>query len=142
MSNLFGMKPNTYCMLLHLSQLLASFLPVIGLAAPIVLWIINKDKEPLVNRHGKIVMNWLISVIIYYAVSMTLIIVVVFCAMLIPIPIISVAIIDVIVNTIIYVCFTVTLVLMVICVVFPVIGGIRANNGIEWQYPLSIRFFK
>jgi uncharacterized Tic20 family protein len=129
-------------MLLHLSQLLASFLPVIGLAAPIVLWIINKDKEPLVNRHGKIVMNWLISVIIYYAVSMTLIIVVVFCAMLIPIPIISVAIIDVIVNTIIYVCFTVTLVLMVICVVFPVIGGIRANNGIEWQYPLSIRFFK
>jgi uncharacterized Tic20 family protein len=64
MSDLFGMKPNTYCMLLHLSQLLTFFFPVIGLAAPIILWIISKDNEPLVNRHGKIVMNWLISAIL------------------------------------------------------------------------------
>jgi uncharacterized Tic20 family protein len=33
-------------------------------------------------------------------------------------------------------------ILVVICIVFPIVGGIKANGGIEWQYPLSIRFFK
>ena len=34
------------------------------------------------------------------------------------------------------------LVLAVVAVVFPIIGGIKANNGEVWKYPLSITFFK
>jgi len=30
----------------------------------------------------------------------------------------------------------------VIGVVFPIIGGIKANNGQLWKYPLSIPFLK
>jgi uncharacterized protein len=27
-------------------------------------------------------------------------------------------------------------------IIFPVIGGIKANDGIVWKYPLSIPFLK
>ena len=29
----------------------------------------------------------------------------------------------------------------VLAVVFPIIGGIKANNGEVWRYPMSITFF-
>ncbi|MDR2171629.1 MAG: DUF4870 domain-containing protein [Planctomycetaceae bacterium] len=113
---LWGMKPNTYCMLLHLSQLLVFILPVLGVVAPIILWVINKDKEPLVDKHGKIVINWLLSEFIYAVVSVVLLFV--------------------------GIGFVTLAVLSIIGIVFPIIGSVKANDGIVWNYPLSIRFFK
>jgi uncharacterized Tic20 family protein len=113
---LFGMKPNTYCMLLHLSQLLVFLLPGIGLAVPIVLWAINKDKDSLVDRHGKIVVNWILSAFIYVAGSIIL--------SFVGIGLLTLA------------------ALLIVSIVFPIIGGVKANDGIEWKYPLSIPFFK
>ncbi len=34
------------------------------------------------------------------------------------------------------------MVLGVLAVVFPIIAGIKANNGEVWKYPLSINFIK
>ena len=34
------------------------------------------------------------------------------------------------------------LILAVLWVIFPIIGGLKANNGEVWPYPLSIRFLK
>jgi uncharacterized Tic20 family protein len=113
---LFGMKPNTYCMLLHLSQLLSFILPGLGLAVPIVLWAIHKDMEPLIDRHGKIVLNWILSAFIYFAVGVILLL---------------------IGNSVV-----ILVVLAILALVFPIIGGVKANDGIEWKYPLSIPFFK
>ncbi|MDR1480325.1 MAG: DUF4870 domain-containing protein [Planctomycetaceae bacterium] len=100
-------------MLIHLSQLLS--FSGLGVIVPIVLWAIQKDNEPLVDRHGKIVLNWMISMIIYLAVSAVLIV--------------------------ILVGFVALVILGVLAIVFPIIGGVKANSGIEWQYPLSIKFF-
>ncbi|MDR2117754.1 MAG: DUF4870 domain-containing protein [Planctomycetaceae bacterium] len=113
---LFGMKPNTYCMLLHLSQLLVFLLPGLGLVVPVVLWAINKDKEPLVDQHGRIVMNWILSAFIYVAVSVIL--------------------------AFVGIGFVTLAILSIIGIVFPIIGGVKANDGIVWNYPLSIPFFK
>jgi uncharacterized Tic20 family protein len=33
-------------------------------------------------------------------------------------------------------------VLVVLNIVFPIIGGLKANEGVVWKYPLSIPFFK
>jgi uncharacterized Tic20 family protein len=30
----------------------------------------------------------------------------------------------------------------IMSVVFPIIGGIKANNGELWEYPLTIKFLK
>jgi len=118
-ADVMGMKPNTYCMLLHLSQLLSCMsasVPFLGLIAPIVLWVIAKDKNAQVDQHGKIAMNWQISCLIYYAVSAVLIIAII-GVFLLP-------------------------VVIVLGIVFPIIGAVKANEGTVWKYPLSIPFFK
>ena len=116
-----GMPENTFCMLLHLSQLLIFTIPGIGLAVPIVLWAINKDKSPLVDQHGKIIFNWLISAFIYAVASGVLFVVGIGALTLAAV---SIALL-----------------------VFPIIGGLKANDGIIWEYriykyPVSIKFLK
>ncbi len=111
---LWGMNENTYGMLLHLSQLL-SFSGA-GIAVPIIMWAVNKDKSGTVDRHGKNVLNWLISELIY-AIGCA-----VLCLVLIGIPL--------------------AVALVVIGIVFPIIGAVKANNGDEWKYPMSIAFLK
>jgi uncharacterized Tic20 family protein len=113
---IYGMKTNTYLMLLHLSQLLAFVVPVLGLIAPIVLWAIQKDNEPSVDRHGKIILNWIISAIIYVVIGLVL--------------------------TMFFIGVIILAALVLVSILFPIIGGIKANDGIEWTYPLSVQFFK
>ena len=114
--DIIGMKADTYCMLIHLSQLLSLMsagLPFVGLIVSIILWALVKDRSPLVDLHGKIVLNWSISLFIYIFVA--------------AITIIGLLIVPV---------------LLVLCIVFPIIGAVKANEGVVWKYPLSIAFFK
>jgi len=106
-----------WAMFLHLSLLAGCVVPMAGLVAPIVIWQIKKTELPGIDAHGKVVMNWLLSALIYSVVSFILIFV-----FLIGIPLL--------------------LALGVLSIVFPIIGGIKANNGELWKYPLSIPFFK
>lgn len=101
---------------LHLSQLLNILIPLGGVILPIVLWQTQKDKMPALDAHGKMVVNWLISSIIYMVVSFVLMFVIVGI-------------------------FTM-LAVAVMGVVFPIIGAIKANNGELWEYPLTIKFLK
>ena len=110
------MQPNTYCMLLHLSQLLNCCIPPFGFIVPIVLWAIGKDKSVQVDQHGKITLNWIISCFLYWMVTAVL------CLVFIGILIIPI--------------------LLVLTLVFPIIGAVKANGGTAWSYPLSIPFFK
>jgi uncharacterized Tic20 family protein len=103
-------------MFLHLSQLLNIVLPPAGIVVPIILWQIKKDEMPALDAHGKMVVNWLISSLIYFVVSLVLTIVLIGILGLIAFGIMS--------------------------VVFPIIGGIKANNGEFWEYPLTIKFLK
>ena len=105
-----------WAMFLHLSMLAGFLVPLGGLIVPIVIWQLKKAALPEIDVHGKIVMNWIISLIIYSVLSALLIFVLIGIPMLIGLGIIG--------------------------VVFPIIGGIKANNGEAWKYPLSIRFLK
>jgi uncharacterized protein len=111
----WGMDEKSFCLLLHLSQLAGMILPGAGLVLPIVMWATEKDNSPLIDEHGKVVFNWMISSLIYSLVSGVL------CFFLIGIPIL--------------------VVLVILMVIFPIIGGIKANDRIVWKYPLSISFF-
>jgi uncharacterized Tic20 family protein len=105
---------NTWCMFIHFSQLLAFALPLVGLIVPIILWQMKKDESELIDAHGKMVMNWIISSLIYLVISGIL------CLILIGYPLL--------------------LGLIALEVIFPIIGGIRAKEGIKWKYPLTISF--
>ena len=140
-TDIMGMKPNTYCMLIHLSQLLnllSASVPFLGVIVPIVLWLIAKDKSPLVDQHGKIVLNWLISLFIY---AVACIVLSVACS--IGILLISIAIgFPLFLPVSIMFFGLIVFLLGILILVFPIIGAIKANEGTAWKYPLSIPFFK
>lgn len=110
----WGMKEPTYCMLMHLSQLL--WFSGAGFIVPIIMWALNKDQSPMIDRNGRNILNFMISMGIYIAVSAVLVFVVIG--------------------------FFILIALGVLSIVFPVIAAVKANNGEEWPYPLCIRFFK
>ena len=109
-----GLEERTWCMLMHLSQLLI-FAGGIGVAAPIVMWAVSKDDSRAAHRHGLVILNWYISALIYGLVSGALCFIVIGIFML---P-----------------------VLAALTVIFPIIGAMKCNEGTLWKYPLSIQFF-
>lgn len=107
-------RTRLWAMLLHLSVFSGYVIPVAGFVVPILIWQIMKKDLPELDDHGKIVVNWMISSIIYAIVSVVLAFVVIGIPLLIA--------------------------LLIVGIVFPIIGGIKANNGEKWNYPMSITF--
>lgn len=111
----WGMEVRSYCMLLHLSQFAAFLVPFAGIALPIVMWLIYKDESSEIDGHGRVIVNWVISALIYTIVSFIL--------------------------TFIFIGFLLLFALLIANIVFIIIGSIRASEGRVWPYPLSIPFF-
>lgn len=107
---------NMWGMFIHLSQFCGYLIPLAGLIVPIVLWQIKKNDSDIIDRHGRIVVNWIITEFVLGIVFGLL------CLVWIGIPFL--------------------IALIVVGIIFPVIGGIKANNGEVWKYPCSIGFFK
>lgn len=101
--------------LLHLSLLAGLVIPLGGLIVPVVIYILKKDEVPGLEAHWNVVINWIISALIYFAVCLVLFIVVIGIFMM--------------------------WALGLLCLIFPIIGAIKANDGEVWKYPLSIEFF-
>jgi uncharacterized Tic20 family protein len=142
-NKLFGLKENTYCLIIHLSLFLGCIHFIIGLLAPFLLWIINKDNYKSVNNHGRIVFNWICSIAIYSVVLM---------AIILPFNMFNNFAFNY--STPFSSSFTPTfsspfpspsplaMLASFLHIVFIIVGAIKANAGIYWNYPLSIRFFK
>ncbi len=111
----WGMDVNTFCMAMHLSQFAGFIVPFAGLVLPIVMWATNKDNHPIVDRHGKVILNWIISALIYGIISAIL--------------------------SIIFIGVLGFIALAICGIIFAILGAVKANEGIVWSYPLSIRFF-
>lgn len=101
---------------LHLSELAYVFVFPIGAVAPILLWQMNKDKMPALDAHGKMIVNWMLSFLIYGVISFVLAFVIIG--------------------------FFMMMALGIVGIVFPIVGAIKANNGELWEYPLTIKFLK
>ena len=101
---------------LHLSQLINLVIPIGGIIVPILIWQMKKEEMPALDAHGKMVTNWLISSFIYVAVSVVLMFVLIG--------------------------FLTLLIVAVLGIIFPIVGALKANNGENWEYPLTIKFLK
>ena len=112
----WGMDEPTFSMLLHLSSFLSIAVPFAGIVLPVVMWATNKNESPIIDAHGKNVINWMISFIIYAVVSVLLFLVIIGIPMLVA--------------------------LFICSIVFTIMGAVKANNGKVWKYPMSIQFFK
>ncbi len=104
-------------MLMHLSQLLNLVTAIGGIVVPIVLWQMKKDEIKYMDEQGKAVVNFQISLFLYYIISGML------AFILIGIPLL--------------------IILALTNIVLPIIYGIKANNGEQViKYPLTITFIK
>ncbi|MDR1610201.1 MAG: DUF4870 domain-containing protein [Candidatus Symbiothrix sp.] len=115
-SPFFGMSENSYLALMHISQLGGYILPGLGFFAPLILWMLNKDKNARVNAAGKEIINFIVSMIIYAVISAVLCIILVGFLLLGLIAILQIA-----------------------CAI---IAAIKANNGDDYVYPMTIRFIR
>ena len=105
----------TFC---HLAAFACYIVPVFGfILGPLVIWLIKKEDSQFVDLNGKKVLNFQISIVIYMLAATPLL-----CLM--PIYLIVVA------------C------LVVLDFIYIIISAIKANNGEEVSYPISIEFIK
>jgi uncharacterized Tic20 family protein len=109
------LSENEWAMMLHLSQFAGYVAPLLGFIVPILIWQILKDELPSLDRHGRVVMNWMVSSLLYAIVCVIL------TFALVGVPLL--------------------LILAVLAIVFPIIAALKANGGELWPYPLSIHFF-
>lgn len=109
-------ESNTWAMILHLSLLAGFIIPLGGLIVPIVIWQLKKDEFPSIDAHGKMAVNFIISMAIYTVIALIL--------------------------TFVLIGIFLLMLLAVVGVVLPIIAGIKANSGEVWDYPGMIKFFK
>lgn len=109
-------QERNWAMFMHIAQLLNMVFPFLGLIAVVIMWQLKKEGSPYIDTHGKIVLNWMLSCMLYAIVGMLL------------------------------VYFGIGIVILVVLkfaiIILAIIWGIKANNGETVPYPLSIRFFK
>jgi len=103
-------------MFLHLSQLAHVIFPLLGVVLPVVLWQTQKERMPALDAHGKMIVNWMISTLIYTIICIPFVLIFIGILMLIA--------------------------LWITGVIFAIVGAVKANNGELWQYPLTIKFIK
>ena len=125
-SNPWGMELNQYCMLMHLSQFSNFFIPFGGIVIPMVMWYVNKDEYVEVDQHGKRIMNWIISSLIYTLIAL------------------SIFLFSIATESFLFISVVVLLLvaLMVCSIVFTILGSTRSFKGEIYNYPMSIKFIK
>jgi hypothetical protein len=110
-------QDNQLLVLTHLSQLLDLVTGMGGLIVPLIIWLTQKDKVVGMELHGKMILNFQISILIYSIISIPLI----FLFGLGIFMLIGIAI---------------------IALVLPILNAIKVSNGEMPGYPLSIEFIK
>jgi|TARA_B100000768_G_scaffold179247_1_gene196566 hypothetical protein len=103
--------------LTHLSQLLDLVTGIGGFLVPLIIWLIKKDEVFDMDRHGKAILNFRISMFIYILICVPAIL------------LFGLGILGFIVIGIFY-------------LIFPIINALRASNNQPPNYPLSIQFLK
>lgn len=106
---------NMWGMFIHLSLFCGYIIPLAGMVVPIVLWQIKKNDSAIIDQHGRVVVNWILTEFIL-GIGFGLL-----CLVLIGIPLL--------------------IVLIMVGIIFPIIGAVKANDGEVWRYPFSIPFF-
>jgi uncharacterized protein len=111
-----GSDEKTWMMLTHLSALSGHIIPFGNIVGPLIIWNIFKDKYVHVNAHGKRAVNFQISILIWFVCAIPL------CFVCIGIPmVVALAITN------------------IVCII---VAAVRASDGRDFHYPLSIQFIK
>lgn len=105
-----------WAMWCHLSALGGYFVPLGGLIAPLVLWLVGRERDPFIDEQGKEAVNFRLTLLLYYLVGFLLIFVIIGFFLLA-----AVALFD---------------------LVLTIVAGVRASSGEHFRYPLTLRMVR
>ena len=116
-----GAEERQWAMFAHLSAIVAA---VVGLSflGPLVIWLIKKDTMPFVDDQGKEALNFNIMLLIVFAILWALTFVTFGIGILLTGPL--------------------TFIIGVAALVLVIMAGIKANEGVAYRYPFSLRLIK
>jgi len=106
-------QEKTWGMLCHLSALGVFVFPLGNIIGPLIVWLVKKDESSFVDDQGKESLNFQISFTIYCIIAAILIIVVIGIILLIA--------------------------LGIVFLILVIMAAVKANEGEEFRYPLTIR---
>ena len=104
------------CHLLPFVGCLVPGIPVLNIVAPLLLWLIKKDSMPFVDQQGKEVLNFQITV--------------------------SIAIFACILTIWLILPFILAIGIGIAAIILMIIGAIKANDGVAYRYPFTLRLIK
>ncbi|MED1918227.1 DUF4870 domain-containing protein [Bacillus thuringiensis] len=116
MQFLNGKEERMWAMIVHLSAFLCFIVPFGNVLGPLIVWLIKREEGAFFYQHGKEALNFSISVTIYAAISSLLIIIFIGALLLGA--------------------------LFIFWAIFVIIAAVKANEGKEFRYPLTLRFIK
>ena len=110
-------KDNQLIVITHLSQLVTLVIGFGSLLLPLIIWLTNKEKVYQLDAHGKNILNFQISILIYSLICLPLIL------------LLGLGIVGLVV-------------LGLVSIIFPIINAIKASNGEVPVYPLSMNIIQ
>lgn len=144
----------TTAMLIHLFTFGKWFFPFGNFILPLILWSLNSNKSSFIDKHGRSVLNFQLSITLYTIITFILASIIILIVIGsggsdllrqfdgsefpfkqhtgILVTIIAVAIIMI----------GCLIIISIIDLVYTIIGAINASNGMVHQYPITINFIK
>jgi uncharacterized Tic20 family protein len=130
-------EQHNWAMICHLSALLF-FVPIIPLGnivGPLVVWLWKRHEIPGVNEHGKAVLNFQLSLVIYFLVG---------CVLLAP-PLVLLSFIPfailLTIPALLLLGFAV-FVAVIVAVILTIVASLRASDGQTYAYPFTLNLIR
>ncbi|WP_329479908.1 DUF4870 domain-containing protein [Kribbella sp. NBC_01510] len=120
-SSLSASEERTWAMVAHIGVFVAAWFAM-GFLCPLVVWLVYRQRSDFVRRHALESLNFQLSLLIYTAIAVVLILITFGLGVLIIIPLIIIG--------------------AVAAVVFIVLATMAASSGNEYRYPLTIRLVR
>ncbi|HZG84229.1 DUF4870 domain-containing protein [Paenibacillus sp.] len=111
---MYSKDERMFGMLCHLIALIGFVIPLGSIIGPLVIWLIKRDTSSFIDSNGRESLNFQISVAIYGIASAILILV-------------GIGII-------------LSIAVGIFWLVMTIIASVKANDGVAYRYPLTIRF--
>ncbi|WP_332309380.1 DUF4870 domain-containing protein [Pseudomarimonas arenosa] len=108
-----GQEARQWAMFTHLSALVGFLIPLGSIIAPLIMWQVKKAESPFIDEQGKEALNFQITVLIAVIVCIILSFVLIGLLLL---PIVGIG-----------------------ALVLTIIAGIKANEGVSYRYPMTLR---
>jgi uncharacterized Tic20 family protein len=106
-----------WAMICHIIALVGLLGNGIGfLIAPLIVWLIKREDHPFIDQQGKEAVNFQITMFIILFISLIL--------------------------AFVLIGFLFMFIVAFLMTIFPIIAAIKANEGNDYKYPISIRFIK